>query len=74
MKITLKDIIGLTKELPEECFEETYEKLREIKEKVDTEKEEAPDQCVRCGSANIVRNGKNIRNRPICVKTARNTL
>ena len=58
MKITLKDIIGLTKELPEECFEETYEKLREIKEKVDTEKEAAPEQCVRCGSANIVRNGK----------------
>lgn len=58
MKITLKDIIRLTKELPEECFEETYEKLREIKEKVDTEKETAPEQCVSCGSANIVRNGK----------------
>lgn len=58
MSITLKDIIDLTKELPEECFEETYEKLREIKEKAESEKESEPEACVRCGSANIVRNGK----------------
>ena len=34
MAITLKDIIGLTKEIPEEYFKETFEKLKEIKEKV----------------------------------------
>jgi transposase-like protein len=58
MAITLKDIIVLTKELPEECFEETYEKLREIKEKAEAEKESKAEACVRCGSVNIVRNGK----------------
>jgi hypothetical protein len=30
MKITLKDLIELTKELPEKYFEETFEKLSEI--------------------------------------------
>lgn len=58
MAITLKDIIGLTKELPEECFDEAYEKLKEIKEKAESEKESEPAACVRCGSVNIVRNGK----------------
>lgn len=58
MAITLKDIIGLAKELPEECFEETYEKLRELKEKAEAEKESAPTVCPHCGSINIVRNGK----------------
>lgn len=58
MGITLKDIIGLTKELPEECFEETYEKLREIKEKAEAKQESKAKTCVRCGSVNIVRNGK----------------
>jgi transposase-like protein len=54
----LKEIIGLTKELPEECFEEAYEKLKEIKEKAEAEKESKPVTCLRCGSMNIVRNGK----------------
>jgi predicted nucleic acid-binding protein len=58
MPITLKDIIALTKELPEECFEETYERLREIKEKAEVEKKAEAKACVRCGSVNIVRNGK----------------
>jgi len=56
--ITLKDIIGLAKELPEGSFEETYEKLREIKEKAEAEKESAPVACLRCGSTEVVRNGK----------------
>jgi transposase-like protein len=58
MSITLKDIIGLTKELPEEYFEETYEKLREIKEKADAEKEAGAEVCPQCGSIAIKRNGK----------------
>ncbi len=45
MNITLKDIIGLAKELPEDSFAETYEKLKEIKEKADAEKEEARVAC-----------------------------
>jgi transposase-like protein len=58
MGITLKDIIGLTKELPEEYFEETYEKLREIKEKADAEKATKAESCPKCGSITIKRNGK----------------
>ncbi len=58
MSITLKDIIGLAKELPESYFEETYEKLRELKEKADAEKEEKSGACPKCGSMSIVRNGK----------------
>ena len=37
MGVSLKDISGLTKETPEECFEEVFEKLREIKEKAERE-------------------------------------
>jgi transposase-like protein len=58
MAVTLKEILRLAKELPEECFEETYIKLKEIKEKAEREKEGAPVSCIRCGSDNVVRNGK----------------
>ena len=58
MAVTLKDIIGLAKELPEECFEETLEKLREIKERAEAEKESKPVERLRCGSVKVVRNGK----------------
>jgi transposase-like protein len=58
MNVTLKDIIGLAKELPESYFEETYEKLRELKEKADAEKEEKSGACPKCGSVSVVRNGK----------------
>ena len=58
MAVTLKDILGLAKELPEECFEETFARLKEIKEKTEAEKESAPVTCLRCGSVNVVRNGK----------------
>ena len=57
--ITLKDIITLTKELPESCFEETYEKLTEIKIKAEIEKEPVDEYCPNCKSTFIVRNGKN---------------
>lgn len=58
MSISLKDIIGLTKEIPEECFEEAFEKLKEIKEKAEREKETKSVECLRCGSEEVVRNGK----------------
>jgi transposase-like protein len=60
MKISLKDIIGLTKELPEECFNEVYEKLSEIKEKAASKKEQEANTkvCPHCKSPAIVRNGK----------------
>jgi transposase-like protein len=60
MNVTLKDLIGLTKELPEKYFEETFEKLKEIKDKAEAEKEEASKikLCPHCGSKAIVRNGK----------------
>gem|GEM_PF-6739742 len=38
MGIKLKELIGLTKELPEEYFEEAFEKLSELKEKAESEK------------------------------------
>lgn len=58
MAITLKDIIRLTKELPEECYEETFEKLKEIKEKAECEKENSSATCMHCGSISVVHNGK----------------
>ncbi|GHU58903.1 hypothetical protein FACS1894133_4570 [Clostridia bacterium] len=60
MNITLKDLLGLTKELPEKYFEETYEKLKEIKDKADAEKEAKSKikTCPYCSSDMIVRNGK----------------
>lgn len=58
MGVTLKDILGLAKELPEECFEETFEKLKEIKDKAEATREAAPVACPRCGSISVVRNGK----------------
>lgn len=58
MAITLKDILGMAKEIPEECFEETFEKLKEIKEKAEREQETKSIECLRCGSGNVVRNGK----------------
>jgi len=58
MNVTLKELIGLVKELPEEAFGETFEKLKEIKEKVEAEKEAAPVACLGCSSVSVVRNGK----------------
>ena len=60
MGITLKDIIGITKELPEKYFEEVFEKLTELKEKAEEEKEAESriKTCPYCESQGIVRNGK----------------
>lgn len=58
MVVTLKDIIALAKELPESCFEETFEKLTEIKKKTKEEKETEEQHCPYCKSVLIVRNGK----------------
>ena len=58
MGITLKELIGLTKELPEEALEEAYEALKGIKEKAESEKESKPIECLGCGSVHVVRNGK----------------
>jgi hypothetical protein len=45
MNITLKDILGIAKELPESYFEETYEKLKELKERAEAEKESESESC-----------------------------
>jgi len=58
MGITLKELIGLTKELPEEALEEAYEALKGIKDKAEAEKESKPVECLGCGSVHVVRNGK----------------
>lgn len=58
MGVSLKDIIGLTKEIPEECFEEVFEKLKKIKEKAEREAESKSVECLHCGSEKVVRNGK----------------
>jgi transposase-like protein len=58
MEITLKDILGLAKEIPEKYFEEIYEKLTEVKEKANEEKENKKEACLNCGGTAVVRNGK----------------
>jgi transposase-like protein len=58
MEITLKDLIGLTKEIPEEYLAEAFETLKEIKDKAAAEKESKLVECLRCESVNVVRNGK----------------
>ena len=62
MEITLKDIIGLTKEIPAKYFEETFGKLKEIKEKAEAEKKTEEESCPYCESTQIVRNGKRRKN------------
>jgi len=58
MTITLKDILGIAKELPESYFEETYEKLKELKERAEAEKEKESEKCPECKTTTVVRNGK----------------
>ena len=68
MSITLNNIINVIKELPEKYFEEVYEKLIEVKEKIKSEETEAKIKiCPHCESRAIVRNGKrNGRQAYIC--------
>ncbi len=56
--MTLKDLIGLTKEIPEEYLDEAYEALKEIREKAEAKKESEAVKCIRCNSDKVVRNGK----------------
>ena len=57
---TIKELIGLVKDIPAEYFEETYEKLLEIKakSKAGAEKDLGVEKCPHCQSGAIVRNGK----------------
>lgn len=57
---TLVEIIALVKELPESHLEEALSKIKEIKEKADSD--ETPEtECPHCGSPKIVRNGRKNR-------------
>lgn len=58
MGITIKELIGLTRELPEEYLDEAYARVKELKDKAEAEKESKPVGCVRCGSVKVARNGK----------------
>jgi len=55
---TLKDLIRLVKELPENSFDQAFELINEIKEATDKAKRTAPVLCIHC-KAKAVRNGKN---------------
>jgi transposase-like protein len=58
MGVTLKEIIEIAKEIPEECFEEAFAKLVSIKEKAECERKSASVTCMCCGSGWVVKNGK----------------
>jgi len=54
----LVEILALVKELPEEYLEETYERVKEIKEKADKATVKTKEAgCPCCNSKSIVRNG-----------------
>jgi len=58
MERRLAEIISMVKELPEKYLEETLEKVKEIKEKADSDEESDLKSCPRCNSKNVVRNGR----------------
>jgi transposase-like protein len=62
MTATLKDIIKLVRELPEESLGEAYEKLKEISESAGNDGGSGGEAeiigCVSCGSTSVSRNGK----------------
>ena len=60
MEITLKELIKLVKDIPNDYFEKTYEKLMEIIEEAqaNAEKESKNVVCLECDSKAVVRNGK----------------
>ena len=45
LDITLKEVIALVRELPEAYLEETFEKLTEIKNKAEDEREPEEQNC-----------------------------
>jgi len=55
---TLVEIIALVKEIPEAYLEETLSKVKEIKEKADSEEDSNDMTCPDCNSHKIVRNGR----------------
>ena len=55
---TLVEIIALVKEIPETYLEETLSKVKEIKEKADSEEGSADVRCPDCDSTKIVLNGR----------------
>jgi transposase-like protein len=54
----LVDIIALVKEIPEAYLEETLSRVKEIKEKADSEEKPSDINCPHCDSQKIVRNGR----------------
>ena len=58
VEVTLKELIGLARELPEEYIGEAFEILKGIKDRAEVKKKSKPVECLRCGSVKVVRNGK----------------
>ena len=55
---TLKDLIRLAKELPEDSFSEVFEYMNSVKEAAEEAKKTAPVLCIHCGKK-AIKNGKN---------------
>ena len=54
---SIKDLIRLVKELPEDSIAEAYEYISTIKQKAEDAKKSAPMTCINCGSI-AVKNGR----------------
>jgi transposase-like protein len=68
--VTLKDIIKLAKELPEEAFAEIYDIMGETKRKVEEVKKSLPVACPNCGNP-AVKNGKKDGSQSFLCKTCK---
>ena len=55
---TLVEIIALVKNVPEGYLPEVLDKIKEIKEKADSEEKAEKSNCPRCNSENVSRNGR----------------
>lgn len=62
MSVTIKDVIQMARELPEESLAEAYKNLKELRERAnsgdDSGESTEPIACVSCGSVNVSKNGK----------------
>jgi len=56
--VSIKDLIRLVKELPEESLAEVHEFISDVKKKTEDAKKSAPVTCVNCGLP-VVKNGRN---------------
>jgi transposase-like protein len=65
--VSVKDLIKLVKELPEESLVEVHEYVTGVKEKVENAKKSAPITCVVCGLP-VVKNGKSRGNQQYLCK------